>query len=60
MRKLFENLLRLAQPVLGAFDSRDVCTFGGLLLLGYGLAAVYSPAGWIVVGAGLFWIGVRR
>ncbi len=56
MHKPLEKIARIA----GFFDSRDVCTFGGLLLLGYGLAAVYLPAGWIAVGAGLFWIGVRR
>jgi hypothetical protein len=43
----------------GLIDLRDGFTFGGLALVGYGLHAIYPPAAFVVVGAVLFWIGVR-
>lgn len=42
-----------------AIDMRDVITFGGLGMLGYGLHLVCPPAAWVVVGCLLFWLGVR-
>jgi len=41
-------------------DLRDLCVFGGLAMIGNGIAAVYPPAAWIVCGSALFWLGVRR
>lgn len=52
MRKLLSTLV-------GIVELRDVCTFGGLGLVGYGLYAVYPPLAFIVVGAALFWIGAH-
>ncbi len=44
------------------FDLRDALVFGGLGLVGYGAWLIYQPAAPIVVGSGLFFIGmaVRR
>lgn len=39
---------------------RDTLAFGGLGLVGYGVYAIYPPAAFIVIGAVLFVLGVRR
>lgn len=39
-------------------DLRDLVVFGGLALAGYGAWLVYAPAGFIVGGAGLFYVGL--
>ncbi len=41
-------------------DLRDIFVFGGLGCIAYGAAQIYPPAGWIVAGAGLFWLGIRK
>ncbi|NKE64516.1 hypothetical protein RAMLITH_01675 [Ramlibacter sp. RBP-2] len=38
-------------------DLRDLLAFGGLAMIGYGLALVYVPLAWVAVGAVLFWLG---
>ena len=43
-----------------ALDTRDVFVFGGLAALAYGIAQVHVPAAWIVCGALMLAIGVRR
>ena len=40
-------------------DLRDVLVFGGIAMIGYGIAALSPPAAWIVCGLMLFWLGVR-
>jgi hypothetical protein len=56
MRRLFELLAAARREV----ELRDCFVFGGLACVGYGLAQIYAPAAWIVGGATLFWLGVRR
>jgi hypothetical protein len=41
-------------------ELRDVLAFGGLALFGYGVHCIYPPAAWILCGAVLFWLGVKR
>lgn len=41
------------------FDLRDAFVFGGLAMVGLGLDQLSRPAALIVVGAVLFWLGVR-
>jgi len=41
-------------------DARDIIVFGGLFLMGYGTWLVYQPAAFFLVGAGLWWLGVRQ
>ncbi len=48
------------QFLTGVIDCRDVVTFGGLALIGYGAQLIFEPAAYIIIGAGLFWLGVRR
>lgn len=43
-----------------AFDLADVFWIVGLAAVGYGLAQIYAPGAWIVCGAAVFWMGVRR
>ncbi len=50
-----EKLKKLAH----LFDLRDLLTFGGLALLGYGLYLVHPPTAAIVTGALLFWLGAH-
>lgn len=42
------------------FDVEDLFVFGGLACAAYGIAQVYPPAAWIVTGAVLFGLGVKR
>ena len=49
------RLLALLTP-----DLRDVFVFGGLACAVIGVAQVFVPAAWVVGGAALFWLGVRR
>lgn len=39
---------------------QDVLVFGGLAAASFGVHQVYAPAGWILAGAGCFWLGVRK
>jgi hypothetical protein len=43
-----------------ALELRDLFVFGGLGCVAYGAAQIYPPAAWIVGGATLFWLGIRR
>lgn len=45
---------------LGFFDVRDIFVFGGLLAVGLGAGMIYEPAAPIAIGAGFFWLGVRK
>ena len=40
-------------------DLRDVAVFGGLAAVAKGVAQIYSPAAWIVVGLFFMWISLR-
>lgn len=53
--------IRRALAAIGAeLELRDVFVFGGLGCAVYGIAQFHVPAAWIVGGAALFWLGVRR
>jgi hypothetical protein len=41
-------------------DLRDLLVFGGIGCAAYGAAQIYPPAAWIIAGAAIFWLGVRR
>ena len=49
----------LVKKIGGTVDLRDVFTFGGLGLVGFGVFMIYPPAAYIVVGGVLFLIGIR-
>jgi len=49
--------LRLLRTVIAL---RDLFMFSGLTGMFYGIWQVYPPAAWVVVGAVLFWLAVRR
>lgn len=52
---------KLREWLLGLVpDMQDVLVFGGLASVCWGLAQVYPPAAWIVGGAVLFWLGIKR
>ena len=57
MSVFFRGALRL---LVAAIDLRDVITFSGLGAIFFGLAQMYLPAAWVVMGVALFWLGVRR
>lgn len=46
--------------IRSVFDLRDAFVFGGLGAVGYGIASFSVPAACIVVGAAIFWLGVRK
>lgn len=39
-------------------DLRDAIVFGGIALAGYGAWLIYPPAGFMVGGGALFWVGM--
>lgn len=39
---------------------REVLVIGGLASVGHGIHLIHQPAAWIVVGAVVFLLGVRR
>ena len=41
-------------------DLRDGFVFGGLACVVIGVALIYTPAAWIIGGAALFWLGLRK
>lgn len=59
-QKITEILRRGAFFCTHMCDLRDLFAFGGLGLMGYGIALIFMPGGFIVIGAGLFWLGVRK
>lgn len=53
-------VITLAVVTWQAVDLRDAFWVAGLAAVGYGLSQIYPPAAWIVCGAVIFWMGVRR
>jgi hypothetical protein len=41
-------------------DLNDAHAYGGLAMLGYGLQQLWPGVGWVICGAALFWLGVRK
>jgi hypothetical protein len=41
-------------------DMQDVLVFGGLGCACWGIAQIYSPAAWIVAGAAMIGLGLKR
>ena len=60
LRALIERMARLSPGAEILPDLRDVITFGGLGAACYGISLLSVPAAWIVGGAALFWLGVRK
>ena len=54
------HVKRFSAAVRGAVDLRDVFVFGGLGLAFYGLAQWDIGLACSVIGAVIFWLGVRR
>ena len=57
---MLARLKKLLGAVQGEIELRDVFVFSGLGCAAYGAALVFPPAGWIVAGVALFWLGVRK
>lgn len=53
-------LRKLVRATIAAIDLRDVFVFGGIAAASYGAAQMYAPGGWLLAGAAIFWLGVRR
>lgn len=53
------RLRKMIETLTGVVDLQDLFVFGGLACVGYGVAQIYAPAAWIVIGAALFWLGVK-
>lgn len=64
MFKRFHNLIARLRGMLAKvrvpLDMTDTFVFSGLCCIGYGIAQIYAPLAWIVIGTALFWLGVRR
>lgn len=60
LKKLKAALVAGAKRVRLDINLRDVFAFGGLGMVGHGIAMVSPSAAWIVVGVAVFWLGVRR
>lgn len=55
-----QNAYRIAAWFKQNIDLNDVFWIGGLAAVGYGIAQICAAAAWIVCGAAVFWMGVRR
>lgn len=51
--KLFLNAIKRELTI------KEYFVFGGLALIGYGIAQIYPPAAWIAIGSALFIMGSR-
>lgn len=51
---------RFSALLSAAFDLRDLFWIGGLAAAGYGITQIHVPAAWIICGAAVFWMGIRR
>ena len=51
-------MLRRLAKLAGAVDLRDLLAIAGLGFASYGAGELSAPAGWIVLGAGVFYLGV--
>lgn len=60
MRDQLKQFCSSLRRAAGRVDARDICAFGGLALVGYGVGLIHLPAAFIVCGAALFWIGAAR
>lgn len=49
-----------ASAISKTFDLRDAFVFGGTGLIFIGTWQIYPPAAYIVTGALLFWVGIRK
>lgn len=60
MRARIGRALAGVKAALAEVELRDCFVFGGLGAVVYGVAQINQPAAWIVGGAALFWLGIRR
>lgn len=59
MRNILRRLLDSIALARRSVDQTDLFVFGGLACTACGVAQIYTPAAWIVVGVVLFWLGMR-
>ena len=59
-QKIASIAMLLARVLFETFDLRDAFWVCGLSAIGYGVAQIHAPAAWIICGAAIFWMGVRR
>ena len=50
---------RVRAAIASAVDADDAFYFAGLALVSIGAWKAYAPAGWIVAGLGLLYLGTR-
>jgi hypothetical protein len=56
MRKILNALSAFCRQ----FELRDLHAYGGLVLIFGGVCQISVPMAMLVVGAAIFWLGVRR
>jgi hypothetical protein len=59
-----QRLLAWMRSTVGAVrkavDVQDAHVYGGLMCACVGVAQVHQPGAWVLAGAALFWLGVRK
>jgi len=50
----------MIRKILGKLDARDYHAYTGIILLSVGGFMIYRPAAFVVAGALLLWLAVRR
>jgi len=60
VRRFLGIVTRARGALARALELRDIFVFGGLGAITYGVAQIHEPSAWIVVGAALFVLGLRR
>jgi len=60
MKKILAFPRWFVSALAKVLDLRDLFVFGGLGSVGYGIAQINGPAAWIVIGAVVFLLAIRR
>ncbi len=53
IRSMLLTTAHVSRRIAGLFSVATVTTLIGLVLMTYGLHAIYAPLAWIILGAGL-------
>lgn len=59
-QRVLDWLRKTVVKVRSAVDVQDLHVYGGVALACVGVVQVYQPGAWLVAGASLFWLGVRK
>jgi len=60
MKRIMEAVARARSVIAENIGLREVFVISGGSAMGYGIAQIHAPSAWIVTGAALVILGMRR